>query len=683
MHQVRRPQRSSLSQQIRNYIVAFYQTQRNAFVVLITLAVGFYVLTVPNQAEDMIHAVIDTGVFSRLFQYILLSAFVWSWVVYASTRMILHISPVGLRINDECDRLLRWLPKLGGMIPTLILAIAFWQPAHWHSYLLLAESGLMLALFLRVERHVPVFGLPQNWNFSNRYTNFRYDIRELWRHPLGRLTLRSGFILTGFLLVLFCLPVEWEIARRLRPTAVVIFGISMLTFWGSLIIYFNDYRYRPLVLGVGLYLIVISAWNDNTAVRQAPNPTVPSIAQRPTIAAHFAQWVANRRETDGDTIPLVLVAAEGGGTRALNWTAETLIRLDSIIPGFSRHVYAISGVSGGGVGAVFYTAFLRDTPAQRRISQFDRFRNVIRDDYLSAVSAALLFPESIQRIVPLPIPRLERAKWLEDSWADSYHDNLSLKTLDESMTQLYQTPVGYNYDLPSLLLNGTLAESGQKTITSNLQLDPRYFKDVVSTLDVLGADVPLKTAASLSSRFPIITNGGLIQKDSVDQTGRNRRYGGHVVDGGYFDNSGVETCIQLLNNLVPDIQRLDTLDGEKRVTIIPYIIFIQNSNTVGRLPRKRSVLQAVRIPLLGFFNAWDNGSITRDNMFNSFMNRFSNPKTNYLTLRLAYNDNYPLGWFLSDSAARSLSQQAQDSISLRNRELVRLNNAFGRIGTGR
>ena len=578
----------TVSQQFRNYFIAFYQTQRNAFVVIVTLLIAFYVLTVPNQAQDMIRAVIYTGIFSRLFQYILLSAFVWSWVVYGSTRMILHISPVGLRLNEEADLLLRWLPKLGGILPPLILAYAFWQPSHWHSYLLLLESGLMLVLFLRVERRVRVFALPRTWNFSGRYTSLNQDVQELWRHPLGRLTLRNGFVLTGFLLLLFCLPVDWEIARRLRPTAVLVFGISFYTFWGSLIVYFNDYRYRPLVLLVGAYLIIISAWNDNTAVRRVSGPAVPALSLRPTVEAHFTRWIANRRMQDGDTIPLILVAAEGGGTRALNWTAETLIRLDSIIPGFNRHVYALSGVSGGGVGTAFYTAFLRDVPQQQRIARFDQFRNVIRDDYLSAVSAALLFPESIQRIIPVSIPGLERAKWLEDSWADSYRDNLGLSTLDQSLTQLYQTPAGYNYDLPSLLLNGTLAESGQKIITSNLRLDPRYFKDVVSTLDVLGADVPLKTAVSLCSRFPLLTNGGLVQTDTVDRAGRKRHYGGHVVDGGYFDNSGVETCIQLLNNLVPAIRLLDTIQG---VTVVPYIIFIQNSNTAEKLPQKRSIMQ--------------------------------------------------------------------------------------------
>ena len=94
-------------------------------------------------------------------------------------------------------------------------------------------------------------------------------------------------------------------------------------------------------------------------------------------------------------------------------------------------------------------------------------------------------------------------------------------------------------------------------------------------------------------------------------------------------------------------------------------------------------MQEVQIPLLAFFNAWDNGSTTRDNMFNSFMDRFANPKTNYLTLRLAYNEKYPLGWFMSDSVARNISQQAKDSISLKNPELVRLKGAFGKINVKR
>lgn len=676
---------------VRDYIVAFYQTQRNALIVIITLLVALYILTGTDQANDMIEAVISSGIGSPLFLFILVGAFIWSWVVYASTRLILHVSPVGLRLSPAMDTLLRWLPRLGGMVPNLILAFAFWEPAEPQPYLLMLASGLLLWQFRLVEQHVPVFALPARWTFRNRYTSIVQDVRVLWRHPLGRLVVTAGLILTAVFLVLFSLPVQWGIARYFRPTAVILFGISFFTFWGSLLVYFNDYRYRPLLLAVGVYFVAVSAFNDNTAVREATGSNVLPVDKRPTVEAHFARWINARQRMDstsslgestrgestpGDTIPLILVAAEGGGIRALNWTAETLIRLDSIIPGFSRHVYALSGVSGGGVGTAFYTAFLRDVPEAQRSDRFPQFRRVIRDDYLSAVSAALLFPESIQRLLPVAVPSLERGKWLEDSWADSYQRNLGLHTLDSAVTSLYQRPDGYDYNLPSLLLNGTLAESGQKVITSNLKLDSRYFRDVVSTVDLLGHDVPLKTAASLCSRFPVVTNGALIHRDLVDR-GQANAYGGHVVDGGYFDNSGVETCFQLLNNLIPSIRRLDST---QHVTVVPYILFIQNSNTLGRMTRVQSVMQIVRIPLLGFFNAWNNGSITRDNMFNSFVDRFANPRTNYLPLRLAYNDRYPLGWYLSERVANRISEQAHDSISLKNPALRQLKSAFRRAG---
>lgn len=655
----------SFGQAISNYLIAFYQTQRKAFIVIVTLLLALYILTVPDQATDMINAVIYTGTSSLLFLFILFSTLLWAWVVYGSTRLILHISSVGLRLTPECDWLLRWLPKMGGVIPPLILAYAFRQSNQWHPYWLLLESMGLLLLFVVIERQTSVFALPASWTFLGRYTNLTHDFRILWQHKLGRRVVQYGLSLTGLTVLSFCLPIELGIARLVRPTAITILGIAVYTFWGSLLIYFNDNRYRPLVLLVVGYLILVSAVNDNTAVRQAP------LLQRPTIPDHFRRWIIARQQEDQDTIPLVLVAAEGGGIRALNWTAETLIRLDSIIPGFSRHVYALSGASGGSVGEVFYTAFLRDIAEPQRSNQSDSFRSVIRDDYLSAVSAAMLFPDGIQRFLPVPVANLERSKWLEDAWSDSYVRNLRLHTLDSSLTSLYQSPTGYNYSLPSLFLNGTMAESGQKVITSNLQLDPQYFTDVISILDWLGADVPLKTAASLSSRFPILTNGALVEQPSSAHSG------GHVVDGGYFDNTGIETCIQLLNALVPLIRQVNT---EQHVVVIPYILFIKNSNTFSQLPQKKSVLQEVQIPLLAFLNAWNNGSTTRDNMFNSFMDRFANPKTNYLTIRLAYKDPYPLGWFLSDSMARSLSRQAKDSISLNNKELARLKATFRRMG---
>ena len=85
------------------------------------------------------------------------------------------------------------------------------------------------------------------------------------------------------------------------------------------------------------------------ALRAGPEP-------RPELAAHFAQW-QQHRAADGADAPIIVVAAEGGGVRAAVWTAFALARLDEATCGaFGRRVYAISGVSGGSLGAAFYVA---------------------------------------------------------------------------------------------------------------------------------------------------------------------------------------------------------------------------------------------------------------------------------------------------------------------------------------
>lgn len=59
-----------------------------------------------------------------------------------------------------------------------------------------------------------------------------------------------------------------------------------------------------------------------------------------------------------------------------------------------------------------------------------------------------------------------------------------------------------------------------------------YFRDPVT--------LPLSTAVGLSARFPIVTPAG-----SIAMFGRKRRY----VDGGYFENSGTATLVELVSLL--------------------------------------------------------------------------------------------------------------------------------------
>ncbi|MFX7866411.1 hypothetical protein ABTK37_20655, partial [Acinetobacter baumannii] len=58
--------------------------------------------------------------------------------------------------------------------------------------------------------------------------------------------------------------------------------------------------------------------------------------------------------------PLYVVAAEGGGIYAATHAASFLAEIQDMCPGFSHHLFAISGVSGGSVGAAVFNALTRD-----------------------------------------------------------------------------------------------------------------------------------------------------------------------------------------------------------------------------------------------------------------------------------------------------------------------------------
>jgi hypothetical protein len=62
-------------------------------------------------------------------------------------------------------------------------------------------------------------------------------------------------------------------------------------------------------------------------------------------------------------------------------------------------------------------------------------------------------------------------------------------------------------------------------------------------------DLRLSTAAVLSARFPVISPAGWLRFESQDKkvyTSRDNVVTSHAVDGGYFDNSGLETISALI-----------------------------------------------------------------------------------------------------------------------------------------
>jgi hypothetical protein len=115
---------------------------------------------------------------------------------------------------------------------------------------------------------------------------------------------------------------------------------------------------------------------------------------------------------------------------------------------------------------------------------------------------------------------------------------------------------------PYLLLNSTWVETGERTIASELDIAPERFPNARDQLAWLGvADLPLVTAAHNSARFPYTNALGSVRRPQNDclthpaqvhgaasasaAPGRLQTCG-HLADGGYFDNSGVQALVDVL-----------------------------------------------------------------------------------------------------------------------------------------
>ncbi len=203
---------------------------------------------------------------------------------------------------------------------------------------------------------------------------------------LAALSQRSGF--PALTLVLLTVVVCVMFPNYAGLTASVLAALYAV----FAIVGFLSRQYAVGIVGLLLPLIVWVNWH--------PLHSEPKIAQNPAIAgndllavqARFQCWLAFRGVTTAGAdhqaldcsmygvpppgtagtgkYPVFIIAAEGGGIYAASAAATMLAILQDAVPEFSEHVFAISGVSGGAIGAAIFRAL--DHPTQPKTSADSR-----------------------------------------------------------------------------------------------------------------------------------------------------------------------------------------------------------------------------------------------------------------------------------------------------------------------
>ncbi|MEJ2455224.1 MAG: hypothetical protein P8103_13855 [Candidatus Thiodiazotropha sp.] len=543
---------------------------------LILLLLTSVLLSVP-QGHDLLRGMAEDGGLDYLSLFG--STLLWATSLWLWARVLLDIDfPYALVDWQQLTPYRKLLPRLLGVLAFAAVTLNLGIVTEWHAtaYLMGIEGILFfLAVTYRrqlgrwIARRLRPDAPETHWAWAERIGSRnepppRLSLYRSLGEVRGRIA-AATFVL-GLLLFAWGMLGPLSMGRHLDTLLLLmLWGATMLPL-ASVITYHATRKGVPIVI-ISLFLVAIfSFWNDNHAIRQLDSGL--SAQQRPALEDALTQWHdahcdANRCD------PFILVATAGGGIRAAYWTGTLLGTLQDATEGrFDDHLFAISGVSGGSVGATVYRVVTanRDTDVTKTIQQ------ILGQDYLGPVAAGLLYKDAVQRLLPLPLLG-DRAEIFEQGLETGFtqFSKTGGVTLDSSFIGI--ASLG-GRPWPALFLNSTWSDNGRRIVAATLRTDALappasnrvLYKDLLTTL---GGDMRLSTAAHNSARFPFVSPpGGWKPADSQRQEWQR------LQDGGLFENYGAETALEIAN-------AAERLWQQKwRLSLHPYVILISSDPTL-------------------------------------------------------------------------------------------------------
>ncbi|MBS1653222.1 MAG: patatin-like phospholipase family protein [Bacteroidetes bacterium] len=397
-------------------------------------------------------------------------------------------------------------------------------------------------------------------------------------------------------------------------------------------------------------------------------------SKRQRLKEFFLNWIqdSSRQEVLNDSgtqkYPVYFVLSNGGASRSGYWSALVLSKMEDETNGnFSKHLFCLSGTSGGSVGnATFFSILRSEKELQQRDTSANRCEKVadeyLKSDFLTYTLSRMLGPDIFRHLVPLSNAydraaalgfALEKASgkrsFLYDSMAVGFSD---------FMTQEGQK----NYALPVICINTTRMQDGNPGVISNIDItDPIFNKrtDVLSLLDE-SKDLKLSTAVVLGASFPYVSPAGRIDQLEEDpKTGKQKKLPNYFVDGGYFDNSGSGVVSEMITALQQTFSH--TSDSTWFNKLDFQVIHITNDEVGGSvLEEVNPMTNDLAAPIKTLLGAYSSQTKINDLRLKTYLQALYDNNDHYQRINL-YKDTetmeYPMNWVISRHTLDSMQHR--------------------------
>jgi hypothetical protein len=630
----------------RNLVAQFFDACFILRAPLIVSLFAFVVLSLPPQTREVYRVLADDfpnqhwQVALGFLALLTASGFIW----YCGRQATLKKRQAGLDIPSVEGQLLRWLPRVFAALVPLGAAMGLLTA--------IREATTTAALVKSV-------AAKRDWpELTSVYELIDASPGRLWLGMLIALALAGLVILVTYLRTYggtYQGPNRWLISTTatiasgaialiciamfsLAPPAlaqhigvVAIFGLflAVLVVVLSNLLVLGDALHIPLIwiLLAGAVALNGLDLNDNHKVALVEH--LRDASAQTELEPAFRRWFTSRKDLDyyakdDEPYPVFIVAAAGGGAYAAHYTATFLARMQDSCPNFAQHVFAISGVSGGSVGASLFAGLAKLKARNQEYvgCNFDpknryfekRTQKFFEQDFLSPVIAAALFPDFVQRFLPFPIPRFDRARALDGSieaaWRDMAADAEKVDPDIIGMENPFEapfldlwSPVRDDEAVPALVLNATEVANGYRVVMSPVATGAvagKQWSKIARLHPLLPPDgdadsepdIKLSTAAGISARFPWV-----LPAASVETGADHRRM--RLVDGGYVESSGVDIARQLLKALKVAVDHAE--DTPRRMHAKFYLVVLMGYE--GTPVEDRS-FSGAPLPLRTLISAW-------------------------------------------------------------------------------
>lgn len=431
--------------------------------------------------------------------------------------------------------------------------------------------------------------------------------------------------------------------------------------------------------------------------------TMPSArGTAPTLEVAVDRWLSAHATVGGPcvtttaggrrVVPLVLVAAPGGGIRAAYWTVaafDELFAADTT-GGCPGALFAVAGVSGGSVGA---TVRLLIPPTERALPAVAA---MARDGALAANTAALFFRDLPQSWFPATDRWDDRAAVQERVWeADAA---VLAGTPAAVIGAAWASASGIGGIVPphpGVLLGSASINDGCRAFTASwsgvvapgngctdrggggfaLTASHDVRSRLLAPRTGVAADLPAVTAALASARFPWVSPSGAVRREGIPDVL-------YLADGGIYENTGLLGMLQLWDSIAPRVADhnrgvLADLGGREPqgVLVEPWLVFL-NNGFEGAPPAPQTARpRELSAPIASALQRIEQVTIGENALLQAAEQRFRGPlpgtsadppqAERVVVLRPTGNDpglTAPLGWVLAPSTQTTLDHELREAL---------------------